>query len=133
MGGVSNLEDLLRRMAPRLYPEEQAYAQLAEGRAPPEGLSPFAVIFEEEGLTLVAPAAALARHGIDHIGGWARISLSVQSDLSAVGLTAAVATALTREGISANVVAGFLHDHLFVPWDRRHDAMAALAVLAGRA
>jgi hypothetical protein len=26
-------------------------------------------------------------------------------------------------------VAAYFHDHLFVPWERRHDAMAALSAL----
>ncbi|WP_367890127.1 ACT domain-containing protein [Rhodobacter calidifons] len=54
----------------------------------------------------------------------------MQSDLAAVGLTAAFAGALGREGISCNVVAGYHHDHLFVPWDRRWDAMVALRALS---
>jgi uncharacterized protein len=54
----------------------------------------------------------------------------VHSDLAAVGLTAAFAGALASEGISCNVIAGFHHDHLFVPWERRADAMAALGRLA---
>jgi hypothetical protein len=57
----------------------------------------------------------------------------VHSALDAVGLTAAFAAALTDEGVSANVVAGFFHDHLFVPEDRRHDAMQTLQDLARRA
>jgi len=61
---------------------------------------------------------------------WARISLTVHSDLAAVGLTAAFAGALGREGISCNVIAGYHHDHLFVQWDRRFDAVAALGALA---
>jgi hypothetical protein len=47
-----------------------------------------------------------------------------------VGLTAAFAAALAREGISCNVIAGLHHDHLFVPWDRRDDALRALEALA---
>jgi len=43
-----------------------------------------------------------------------------------VGLTAAIARVLAGKGISANVVAGFYHDHVFVPWARRDDAMAVL-------
>ena len=60
----------------------------------------------------------------------ARISLSVHSALTAVGLTAAVATALAARRISANVVAGFHHDHILMPWDRRMAAMAALQTLS---
>ncbi len=54
----------------------------------------------------------------------------MHSDLAAVGLTAAFATALAAEGLSCNVIAGVHHDHLFVPWDRRVDAMAALERLS---
>jgi len=45
-------------------------------------------------------------------------------------LTAAVSTALTRAGISCNVVAGHYHDHLLVPLDRVDDALIALSDLA---
>jgi len=75
---------------------------------------------------VIAPLSDLAGRGIPAEGEWARISLTVHSALAAVGLTAAVATALAREGIPANVVAGYFHDHLFVPWDRRAAALAAL-------
>lgn len=132
MGGENDLLTLLRTMEPQLSPVEMAYGQLPPGQNLPSGLVPFATVAEAEGVTVVAATAELTRHGIGHIPGWARISLTVHSDLAAVGLTAAVATALTAEGISANVMAGFLHDHFFVQWDRRFEAMAVLARL-GRA
>ena len=68
--------------------------------------------------------------GVPHSAGWARISLKVHSLLDGVGLTAAIASALGREGISANMVAAYFHDHIFVPWEQRHRAMAVLAALA---
>lgn len=116
-----DLTVLLRGMEPVLHDLPHGFA-VWEG-ALPEGV--FATVAEAEGLTVVAP--------LDRLGAgepWARISLTVHSDLAAVGLTAAVATALAREGISCNVIAGLYHDHLFVPWDRRGDAMAALRGLA---
>jgi hypothetical protein len=58
--------------------------------------------------------------------GWARITLNVHSSLAAVGLTAAVSQALAGAGIPANIVAAACHDHVFVPWDRRADALAIL-------
>jgi hypothetical protein len=64
--------------------------------------------------------------------GWARITLAVHSGLAAIGLTARVATALAARGISANMIAAFHHDHVFVPWDRRDEAMAALRELSKR-
>jgi len=59
-------------------------------------------------------------------GEWARISLGVHSSLEAVGLTAILSARLAEAGISANIVAALHHDHIFVPWDRRDEALAAL-------
>ena len=116
-----DLAILLARMEPDLHDEPYGFA-VWEG-APP--FRPFATVAEAEGLTVVAPLSVLG-------GGeaWARISLTVHSDLAAVGLTAAFATALAEVGISCNVIAGVHHDHLFVQWDRRTDALAALRALA---
>ena len=41
-----------------------------------------------------------------------------------------IARALAEAGISANIVAALRHDHLFVPWDRREDALARLKALS---
>jgi len=62
--------------------------------------------------------------------GWARITLQVHSSLAAVGLTARVAESLAAHGISANMVAAFHHDHVFVPWARRGEALKILENLA---
>jgi GNAT superfamily N-acetyltransferase len=48
-------------------------------------------------------------------------------------MLARVTSALAARGISVNPVAGFHHDHLFVPHDRAADAMAALDELSGAA
>ena len=53
----------------------------------------------------------------------------MHSSLQAVGLTAAVSTALAEAGLSANVIAGYFHDHLFVQTESALPAMAALTAL----
>lgn len=118
----SDLKVLLATMEPVLHPEPYGYAVWTGGVVP---VAPFATVAEAEGLTVIAPLAGMRAAGMASEP-WARISLTVHSDLAAVGLTAAFAGALGREGISCNVVAGYHHDHLFVQWDRRDDAMAAL-------
>jgi uncharacterized protein len=117
-----DLAVLLKGMEPELHPEPYGFA-VWSGPLP---FQPFATVAEAEGLTVVAPLALLP----GAMEPWARISLRVHSDLSAVGLTAAFATALAAEGISCNVIAGVHHDHLFVHWDSREAAMAALEALA---
>ena len=110
-------------MEPVLHSQPWGLAVWA-GAALPDGA--FAVIREAEGVTLIAPVSVLAGLGIDPGPTMARISLTIHSALEAVGLTAAFSGALAAEGISANVVAGFHHDHIFLPWDRRDAAMAVL-------
>jgi hypothetical protein len=122
----TDLAVLLQTMEPVLHPEPYGYGVWAEGPLP---ITPFATVSEDEGLTVVAPLAEMQAAGLQS-DPWARISLTVHSDLTAVGLTAAFAGALGREGISCNVIAGFHHDHLFVQWDRREGAVAALRRLA---
>ena len=84
-------------------------------------------------LTLVLRKQDADRLGLryDYVAGW--ITLRVHSALEAVGLTAAVSAALAREGVSCNVVAGFYHDHLFVPHDSAAQAVRLLEDLALRA
>lgn len=121
-----DLTRLLRGMEPVLHPAAYGFALWPGGEMP---FVPFASVAEEEGLTVVALLEEMGRAGLVSEG-WARISLTIHSDLAAVGLTAAFSAALAADGISCNVVAGFHHDHLFVQWDRRFDAMAALERLS---
>lgn len=124
--GETDLKVLLATMEPLLFAEPYGYGVWVGGPLP---IAAFATVSEAEGMTVIAPLAALRVAGLQS-DPWARISLTVQSDLAAVGLTAAFAGALGQRGISCNVIAGVHHDHLFIPWDRRGDAMAALEALS---
>jgi hypothetical protein len=111
-------------LRPELNPGRYVFTTVAEGI--PLGVAPVATVVEPEGLTLVldqedADAAGLA---YDYVAGW--ITLRIDSTLEEVGLTAAFATALAEAGISCNVVAGFHHDHLFVPYERAAEAIGLL-------
>lgn len=85
-----------------------------------------ATVLEDEGLTCVLRREDADAQGLsyDFVAAW--LSLRVHSALQAVGLTAAVSRELARHGIACNVLAGFYHDHLLVPADRREHALAAL-------
>jgi len=130
MAAETDLARLLAALAPVLDSEPFGFVVLAHGRTVPAGVRPFALVQEPEGQTVIAPCAMLAAAGIAAESEWAHITITAHSALSAVGLTAAMAAALSAAGISANVVAAFHHDHLFVPWDRRDQALAALNGLA---
>jgi hypothetical protein len=117
--GERDLARLLSGLNPTLSAERYAFER-TERLNLEDGV--FALIREEEGVTAI---------GVSSEGEWARISLGVHSALDAVGLTAAFAKALTDAGISSNVVAALYHDHIFVQWDRRDDAIKALKSLGG--
>ena len=133
MPGETDLGKLLTGLDPVIDPREFGYAVLAHGTVLPAGLEPLGLFRENEGLTVIAPAADLKASGIEALTGLARLTMMVHSSLEAVGMTAAMATALTRVGISANIVAAYHHDHIFVPWERRDEAAAVLRALADQA
>lgn len=132
MPGETDLAKLLASLDPALDVREFGYAIVPHDTQLPAGLRPWGLFHEDEGLTVIAPADDLAAANIPALTGLARLTMMVQSSLEAVGMTAAMATALTKAGISANVVAAYHHDHIFVPWNLREEAMAALRTLADR-
>jgi len=86
----------------------------------------FAQIREKEGTTLILPKLVAEEYHLPFTFIAARITLEVFSELTDVGLTAEVSRVLAEAGISCNVVAGYFHDHLFVPYDQREQAIACL-------
>jgi hypothetical protein len=124
----SDLEALLRQLSPRLHAGQYVYARV-QGEVP-AGVRPVVLVREDEGLTVVVPRkeadALRLRYGF--VAAW--ITLEVNSSLDGLGLTAAFSRALAEAGVPCNVVAGFTHDHIFVPHDRADDAMAALESLS---
>lgn len=127
MSGETNLEKLLSSMSPQLLADEYVFVTLPQATYGDYAeLSPIASYMETEGLTLVltkenADSARIAYGAI-----FKCITLLVHSSLEAVGLTAVVATQLAKYEISANVIAGYYHDHIFV---QARKAKRALTVL----
>jgi hypothetical protein len=129
MRGETNLQTLLAGVRASLSDTPFTFTTVASLEALPPSISVLATFQEEEGVSVIAPLADVKCAGIACNGRWAKISLAVHSSLSAVGLTAAISSALSNEGISANVVAAYFHDHIFVPWDERHGALDILTNL----
>lgn len=129
MQAIADLTELLTHMRPELNPGRFAFVALPSDAA----LDPVLVVAsirETEGLSVICPeqVALDLNLPIAFIAAW--ITLTVRSDLAAVGLTAAFSNALGQAGISCNVVAGVYHDHLFVPVDQSQKAMEALRALS---
>ena len=85
------------------------------------------IFAEAEGVSLIIPEEVAAAYQIASVYPSRMITLTIHSALDAVGFLAHITTALAKEGISVNAVAGYFHDHLFVPDEAADKVMAVLA------
>ncbi len=129
MAGERNLETLIAKLAPTLGDEEYLFVSLPGKYGDFAHLYPVASIVEREGLTLIIPKERAVAEQLPAVEVFRRITLGVHSDLQAIGLTAAVSSKLAEAGISANIVAGFYHDHIYVQARYAEEALEALRKL----
>jgi hypothetical protein len=128
------LQDLIRQLSPKLDSSTYVYCTVPHARyGELEKLKPIVSIAELEGLTLVIPLEQAQAEGLDYYRVFRRITLEGHSSLEALGLTSVVTSLLAERGITTNVIAGFYHDHMFVPSERTDEAMKALKELASQA
>jgi len=129
--GERDIEKLLASMSPILMHGEYVFCNFPNAQYGDRSeLKPFASCVEPEGLTLIIPRPRADANQLSYDSVFRGITLRIHSSLDAVGLTAAVAVKLTEHGISANVIAGYFHDHIFVQSEYAEKAMAALDELA---
>ena len=125
--GLTDLRALLAALDPEVDPVPKRFLHASHEKARERMADALMMFREAEGTTLIVDVDD------DGMGNermlWARITLRVQSSLTAVGLMAAVSAAFAKRGIPCNPVSAFLHDHNFVPWERRDDALDALSHL----
>ena len=126
MSGITELDELLSSMEPKLLAQEFVFCTVSGILADYISLSPLATFTEQEGLTLVLEKSLAQGAGLKFEGSFRQITLTVNSSLEAVGLTAAVSKKLADKGISANVIAAYYHDHIFVQSAKAEEALYAL-------
>ena len=132
MAGETSLALLLRDMRPHLNTGEYVFCCVANASLLQDA-TVLGSFQEQEGLTVILAREQADTLGLlyDYVAAW--ITLTVHSDLAAVGLTAAFASALGNAGISCNVIAGYHHDHLFVAHAEAERAVGVLQQLSEQA
>ena len=131
MTGERDLRILRRHLAPSLHPARFVFCRFKDFRLP-AGLHPIGLFREDEGLTAMVPEQEAISLSLPHEFPARLITLTVQSDLHAVGLIAAVLSLLTAASVPCNVVSAFHHDHLFVPAELAPRAMQVLVDWSAR-
>ena len=116
---------MIAGMCPMLMPGSFAFLTFPGDVPDQYSKAAIASFRETEGWSLIVPADLAPEEMV-----MALITLEVHSALEGVGLTAAISVALAEADIPCNVVAGFHHDHIFVPEDC---ADRAVSVLKARA
>lgn len=125
MLGETNLQLLLKDMRPHLQPQSYVFVSVSNSTVFDMD-KVFARVNEPEGVTLILTKQQAIEWQLEYVSEFSLITLQIHSSLDAVGLTAAFSTALANHGISANVIAGFYHDHILVA---KKDANKAIDVL----
>ncbi|MFI9847180.1 ACT domain-containing protein [Nonomuraea sp. NPDC051941] len=110
-----DLYALIKSMDPSLHEGTYVFA-IIKGDIPGH-LKPISMVREDEGTSIILHKAQAEEHEIPYVYPAAWITLRVHSSLETIGLTATISHHLAANGISCNIVAGYYHDHLFVPSD----------------
>jgi len=130
MAGEEDLDNLLALLNPSLLAGDFVFCTLKNAQYGDfADLQPIASYQEEEGLSLLLAKGAAESAGLAYESVFSCISLMVHSSLDAVGLTAAVSGRLAAHGISANMIAAYYHDHIYVPQNKAQLALQVLAEL----
>ena len=127
MSGETDLKTILQNLSPVMLDDTYVFCTVVGARYGDYAeTAPIASYQENEGLTLVLTQerANIAKLGYE--GLFSCISLQVHSSLESVGLTAVVAGKLAAYEISANIIAGYYHDHVFVPQAQASEAFELL-------
>ncbi len=126
MSGVSDLDTLLKAMKPKLIGNDFVFCTLEEEKLNNLNAKLLLTFREKEGITVVVKKKEADKNRMKYSGTWAMITLTVHSDLNAIGFLAAITKKLADAKISVNAVSAFYHDHLFVPSEKAEKAIEIL-------
>lgn len=125
MSGVTDLQQALKSLKVICDSVEYGFASIEdEARISRDDV--LATFHENGRLAIIAPKEYLDNEGIGYEGPFAKLTIDIHTSLDLVGLTAVLATKLAEHDISANVVAAFYHDHVFVQYKLRQKAIELL-------
>ena len=125
MPGVTNLNKIIKTLSPKLNKGDYVFCTKNDLQNI-NNLKVICLFKESEGYTFVLPKeyADELKLKYSYTASW--ITLCIHTSLEAVGLTAIISNAFTKENISCNIIAAYYHDHIFVA---KEDTEKALDIL----
>jgi len=130
MSGFKELSYLLKNMKPTHVPGSYIFASVSENTLKKLGSTPLLVFREDEGITVIVSKEIAQEFSLSLGSIWGLITMTVHSDLEAVGFLAKITSVLAEAGITANTVSAYYHDHIFVPLERVEESLSLLKNLS---
>jgi len=124
--GEKDLNKLLKSMNPILDPREFVFCTVQKYELEKINIIPVCQFQEKEGITLIIEKSEAEKNNLQFVYPCKMITLTVHSNLNAVGFMAAVTNKLAEYEISTNVVSAYYHDHLFIPVEKAEQALQIL-------
>ena len=93
-------------------------------------ISPIGIFHEDEGTTLIISRLHANDADLKYDSVYKMITLTIHSDLNAIGFIAKITDRFAKKNIAVNVISAFHHDHLFVLEKDLEDALWELRILA---
>lgn len=128
MAGTNNINELLKNMKPKLNKNKFVFCIINQDININE--IPKMIFREEEGTTLILKKEQADKYNLKYEGVWAMITLTIHSDLSAVGFLAKITEVLAKKEISVNAISAYYHDHLFIPSEKANETLKLLNELS---
>ena len=126
MPGETDLDKILKSLNPELSEEEYIFCTYKNRSPKLIESDSWAIIQEQEGTTYILERRKAEKYQIEFESVFKRITIKIFSSLNAVGLTAVISRRLANLGISANIVSGYFHDHIFIPTEKANEAKRAI-------
>ena len=133
MSGETDLKTLFSNLKVTKSDELYVFVSCAPEVVPdnlPENLAVLMRFEEKEGTTLILTKSLAEMHNLPFEFESYCLTLDIHSSLEAVGFMARIASLLAEAHIPVNPVAGFYHDHLFIPAGKADEAVSILQNLA---
>ncbi|MBI2541984.1 ACT domain-containing protein [Candidatus Woesearchaeota archaeon] len=129
MKGIKDLNILLKSIKPKLMGESFVFCTVKNLKLKLKDEA-IMIFKEKEGITIILEKKIADQNKISYENEWAMITLTVHSNLNAIGFLAVITNKLASNGISINAVSAYYHDHLFVPIGKSKEAMKLLNELS---
>lgn len=132
MVGVKNLKIILKSINPSLDKRDFVFISITESNMKNLKFKPLLIFKEKEGRTLIITKEEAVANKLSYENVWSLITLTIHSDLNAVGFLAVITQELAKNNISVNVVSAFYHDHLFVIKEKSKEAYDLIKNLSNK-